>query len=62
MVDFLPIGSFVLNLLLLPLLAILWDMRIKLAKLETTLCSQGIRISNIEDRVNRHMEHGHSVV
>lgn len=50
------IASFILNLLLLPLLAVLWDIRIKITRLETTVCSQGARLTNVEDRINRHLE------
>ena len=54
--DWFPIASFILNLLLLPLLAVLWDIRIKITRLETTVCSQGRRIDTIESRINRHFE------
>ena len=56
--EWFPIASFVLNLLLLPLLAVLWDIRIKVTRLETTVCAQGKRITSVEDRINRHLERG----
>ena len=59
----LQVASFILNLLLLPLLAVLWDARIKIMRLETTICFQGrqlttqdTRITTLEERVNRHVE------
>ena len=59
----LQVASFVLNLLLLPLLAVLWDVRIKITRLETTVCfqgkeltTQGARVTALEERVNRHVE------
>ena len=56
--EWFPIASFILNLLLLPLLAVLWDIRIKITRLETTVCAHGKWLTNIEDRVNRHLERG----
>ena len=54
--DWFPIASFALNLLLLPLLAILWDMRIKLAVMESRVCSQGTAIIDIKRRLDAHLD------
>ncbi len=56
MVDLFPIASFILNLLLLPLLAVLWDVRIKITKVEVITCSNVKRIEKIETRFEQHVE------
>lgn len=59
MADLFPIASFILNLLLLPLLAVLWDVRLKVTRLEVTSKQYGERILMLERRVNRHLEQRH---
>ena len=54
--EWMQLGSFILNLLLLPLLAVLWDIRIKLAVLESRVCAlvtAQVRTQNqVDDHIN----------
>ena len=54
--DWIPVASLMLNLLLIPIWRYAIDIRIKVTRLETTVCAQGTRLTNLEDRVNRHMD------
>jgi hypothetical protein len=48
MTDLLPILNVALNLLIIPILKILWDIKNGLARLESTVQSQGSRLDRIE--------------
>ena len=46
--DWIPYANFVLNLLLLPLLKILWDIKNGLTSLESTVKAHAERIDRLE--------------
>lgn len=48
MPDWLPFANFALNLLLLPLLKVLWDIKQGLTRLETRMESHGNRLDRLE--------------
>ncbi len=52
--EWIPYANFGLNLLLIPLLKVLWDIRQGLTRLEQIVCSHGERLDRIERRQDHH--------
>ena len=53
--EWMQLGSFILNLLLLPLLAVLWDIRIKMAVLEVRVCALVSAQTKTQNQVDEHI-------
>ena len=51
--EWIPLANFLINLLIIPLVKILWDIKVGLASLEATVLSHSDRLDRIERNQDR---------